>query len=209
MPLIPHMTTITMGADNGNTSLAVPPAHPHLQQVCPETESEQLAQARPAEKQLEIRLKDTAYPGKPAVVCAAITPLIGDCPGKVVCAQPTLFCLFSSLLRYERGGNDNRAICSKRGWQLLSPALLVQSELPECHLLKTLERPKHYHGAHRNFAKLCKSPSGRAWLPAGQQTPDKKPVTTTYDHRAHHPALQTLKVSPMPTTRQKCSTLTR
>ena len=64
------MTTITMGANTGNTgnmSLAVPPAnfcYFRRQQVCPRAEPASLAQAGPAERHLKIRLMRTAYPGK-------------------------------------------------------------------------------------------------------------------------------------------------
>ncbi len=74
------MTTLTMGTDSGNTRLAVPPTHFHRQHVCPKAEPEQLAQAGPAERQLKIRLRDMSYPGKPAVVCAAFSPLTGAWP---------------------------------------------------------------------------------------------------------------------------------
>ena len=51
-----HMSAITLGANTGNTSLAVPPAHFHQQQVCPNAEPKQLAQAGSAERQLKIWL---------------------------------------------------------------------------------------------------------------------------------------------------------
>lgn len=47
MPLIPNMTTITIGTNMGNTSLAVPHTHFHRQRVCPKAEDEQLAPGGP------------------------------------------------------------------------------------------------------------------------------------------------------------------
>ena len=90
MPLIPHMITLTMRTDLGNTSLAVPPTHFHWQHVCPKAEPEQLAQAGPAERQLKLWLRDMSNPGKPAVAPAAFSPLTGARPGRDVCARPKL-----------------------------------------------------------------------------------------------------------------------